>query len=74
MKSSVEIGVFFLMTGSLFVTSCHSSFERKEHEKTNVIFILADDMGWAQSGIYGSDLHGCILPTSSPEIRIPITL
>ncbi len=30
---------------------------KKEAPKTNIIFILADDFGWAQTGIYGSDYY-----------------
>lgn len=27
------------------------------HAKTNILFILADDMGWSDLGCYGADLH-----------------
>ncbi len=28
-----------------------------QSEKPNVVFILADDLGWADLGVYGADLH-----------------
>ena len=30
---------------------------KKEEPKTNIIFILADDFGWSQTGVYGSDYY-----------------
>mgnify|MGYP001590037007 CR=1 FL=1 len=30
---------------------------KKEDTKTNIIFILADDYGWSQSAVYGSDYY-----------------
>ncbi len=34
-----------------------SGCNQEENQKTNVIFILADDFGWAQSGAYGSEYY-----------------
>lgn len=34
-----------------------SSLARNKNKKFNVIFILADDLGWTDLGLYGSDLH-----------------
>ena len=34
-----------------------SAFAQNKNKKFNVIFILADDLGWSDLGLYGSDLH-----------------
>lgn len=44
-----------LAMGALAILGC-GCMEGKE-QKPNVIFILADDYGWAQSGAYGSDYY-----------------
>lgn len=39
---------------ALFVPFCGDSFAA---DKPNIVFILADDLGWADLGCYGADLH-----------------
>jgi len=47
---------FLLLTLTIPAVFCCGFLEGKE-QKTNVIFILADDLGWAQSGAYGSEYY-----------------
>jgi len=42
------------ITSLSILTACHQD-EKREH--TNVVLIYADDLGWAQSGPYGSDYY-----------------
>jgi arylsulfatase A len=49
---SIIAGVLWL--GVVFTSGCNTS---KEVQKTNVILILADDLGWSQLGCYGSDFY-----------------
>ncbi|MCB1276767.1 sulfatase [Prosthecobacter sp.] len=44
----------FLVLLSAFVIG-HTSFAASQ--RPNILFILADDMGWADLGCYGADLH-----------------
>lgn len=53
MKSNLNIGAV-LLTG-LLVAAC--PVERAEARAPNLVFILADDLGWSDLGCYGSDLH-----------------
>jgi uncharacterized sulfatase len=37
--------------------SCQNKKEKEERGNPNVVFILADDLGWSQLGCYGSDYY-----------------
>ena len=44
-------------TAVLSLCPCNSANCADTRGALNVIFILADDMGWADAGCYGADLH-----------------
>jgi uncharacterized sulfatase len=46
---------FFLIFFEVLIYSC--STQKSNHEKPNIILILADDLGWNQSGCYGSEFY-----------------
>ncbi|MFW5944752.1 MAG: sulfatase [Bacteroidota bacterium] len=48
-KNFIAVLFILVMTKSLF--------SQNTNKKFNVIFILADDLGWSDLGLYGSDLH-----------------
>lgn len=48
----MQIPLIAIGVSAMIGTSC-----KKEDPKPNIIFILADDFGWAQTGVYGSDYY-----------------
>lgn len=50
----IKMYPFLLMLGMFFSISC--SNKKEEASKPNVIFIMADDMGYADAGCYGQEL------------------
>ncbi len=50
MKNRIHI-LFYLLLGMLLVTGCSSSLE-----KPNIVFILADDMGYSDLGCFGAEV------------------
>jgi arylsulfatase A-like enzyme len=48
---------FFLVPCLFMVLSCSCSGPEKSESKPNFIFILVDDLGWADLGCYGSTFH-----------------
>ena len=45
-----------LLTAGLGLFSCKSQ-QKEEVEKPNIMFIVVDDLGWADLACYGADLH-----------------
>ena len=45
--------IFVLLLGNLFFASRIHAVETASTAKTNVVFILADDLGWGELGCYG---------------------
>lgn len=45
--------VFGTGAACLILSGCHSSAEKKDLEKPNIIYILADDLGYGDIGCYG---------------------
>lgn len=52
--TSVNLFSAAVSLGLLPLISCS---RKPEDQKPNIIFILADDFGWAQTGVYGSDYY-----------------
>jgi len=46
--------LLFVVMGTLVFLSCKPN---KETEKPNIVFILADDLGWADTEVYGSNFY-----------------
>jgi len=42
---------------ALVIIGCHSCNKQPVKTKLNIVFILADDLGWPQLGCYGSDYY-----------------
>ncbi len=53
MKKVTFIGIVF---SAVLVGGC-SSPRLEDSAKPNIVFIVADDLGWADLGCYGADLH-----------------
>jgi arylsulfatase A-like enzyme len=47
----------FSVAVSLGLLPLISCARQPDDQKPNIIFILADDFGWAQTGVYGSDYY-----------------
>ena len=52
MNTKIKVPLLAIGVSALIGTGC-----KKDDPKTNIIFILADDFGWAQTGVYGSDYY-----------------
>jgi len=59
MKKKCSIGLIILLISGLFLNqSCRKKQEQvRTFEKPNIIFFMVDDMGWADSEIYGSEYY-----------------
>jgi len=47
---------FCMLIGTLFISACGSERNDGMPEKPNIIYILADDLGYGDLGCYGQDL------------------
>ena len=50
-----RLGWRWILFGALVMLAPHLAFA--EARPPNVVFILADDLGWSDVGCYGADLH-----------------
>ncbi|HCO85584.1 MAG TPA: hypothetical protein DIT95_18920, partial [Arenibacter sp.] len=46
-----------IQTCLLIIFFAYPALAQEDIEKLNVVFILADDLGWSDLSGYGSDLH-----------------
>lgn len=53
MKSVVQLFLAML----ILLLPAAVAFGEESQQKPNIVFIVADDLGWADLGCYGSDLH-----------------
>jgi arylsulfatase A-like enzyme len=51
----VHTKVVYLLVLSLGLLSCNQENSEKKNEKPNVIYILADDLGYGELGVYGQE-------------------
>jgi len=52
MKTKIKVPLLAIGVSAIIGPGC-----KKEEPKPNIIFILADDFGWSQTGVYGSDYY-----------------
>ena len=52
-----KVSLFFLLIVSLIIASCHSDMTQRADKisNPNIIFILADDMGYGDVGVFNKD-------------------
>jgi len=65
--------VFFNTAITLFIAGCHDGDGKGDPPATarpNVLFILADDLGYSDLGAYGSEIHTPNLDTLAAEGRL----
>jgi hypothetical protein len=48
--------LFKILTGSILFTGCNTG-PQADSKKPNILFIVTDDLGWADLKYYGADLH-----------------
>ncbi len=48
---------FWTLVGLFTQTIVTSSVKAESSDRPNIVFILADDLGWSDLGCYGADLH-----------------
>lgn len=48
--------LFKILTGSILLTGCTTG-QQTDSKKPNILFIVSDDLGWADLKYYGADLH-----------------
>ncbi|MEL6256166.1 MAG: sulfatase [Bacteroidota bacterium] len=48
---------FFYLYLLLFCFACQSPIDETQNEPPNIVFILADDLGWADLGVYGNTFN-----------------
>ncbi|HWS00207.1 MAG TPA: sulfatase-like hydrolase/transferase, partial [Prolixibacteraceae bacterium] len=58
-KMKTENAVFhsaIYFSAALLLVSCNGA-KQQDHKRPNILFIVADDLGWSDLGCYGADLH-----------------
>lgn len=56
MSKRIKIVCLIVMAGSILISSCTFNQKGQEKTKPNIIFILADDLGYGDLGCYGQEL------------------
>lgn len=57
MNSGIKYGSVVLCCLLLFGLACRTTSKIKQSDRPNIVFILADDLGWRDLGCYGSDFY-----------------
>ena len=56
-RCSVQIWSAVLLVGLIMGSGLAETVAAENNRPPNIVFILADDLGWADLGCYGADLH-----------------
>jgi len=54
MKSLIFLSVFIFLTTTTLTVVCKNCFAEQNKQKPNIVFIIADDIGWNDLGCYGN--------------------
>src|SRR5450631_4745023 len=52
----MDRGMWWLVMGAAIILAPHSSLNAQNQDKPNIVFILVDNLGWGELGVYGGGI------------------